>query len=118
MSTSEEIPMWAPSTDPGSISEVTVWIKTGDTEVKHTYPRVPETGRLLMTLDRDWSAMGARAAVLPQSRQIEEFVWYEIVVWIENTRIRFEDSLETTDVKTAHLFLMTVLETWRKLNGS
>jgi hypothetical protein len=95
--------------------EMTVWIKLGDTEIKRSFSHVIYLAEYLKVFDRDWATLEARAGAISASRTVGDDRWYEITIWFQRSGTTLQDSLETIDIKTGHLFVRVVFESWKKV---
>lgn len=94
--------------------QMTVWIKVGDAEIKREIFSVIHLSEYLKIFDKDWTTLNTRAMELSASRTLDEIPWFEITIWFEGAHASYQDSFETTDPKTGHLFVRLTFEAWKR----
>ena len=100
---------------PVPVTEMTVWITDGNTEIKREFSGIlPNLAHYIPYFNRDWDALVKRSTGLPASRTIEA-VEMEITIWFERLGVKLTDQTETIDQDAGRLFVRLAFETWERM---
>lgn len=100
---------------PVPVTEMTVWITDGATEIKREFSGIlPDLAHYIPYFNRDWDALIVRSTGLPASRTVETLD-ITITIWLERLGVKLSDETETFDQEAGRLFVKLVFEMWERM---
>lgn len=100
---------------PVPVTEMTVWITDGATEIKREFSGLlPDLADYIPYFNRDWDALIVRSTGLPASRTVETLD-ITITIWFERLGVKLSDETETFDQEAGRLFVKLVFEMWERM---
>jgi hypothetical protein len=103
---------------PVPVTEMTVWITDGNTEIKREFSGIlPDLAHYIPYFNRDWDALIKRSTGLPASRTVEA-PEISITIWFDRFGVKLSDETETIDQEAGRLFVKLVFEMWERMARS